>query len=54
MNCAEKLLDSKIFFNLYTKSPLNSGSKSPWPKKDLIVGQICNNLRKIVHFMIKA
>ena len=35
MNCAEKLFDSTIFFNLYNKSPLNSGSKSRWPKRDL-------------------
>ena len=26
MNCAEKLLEPTIFFNLYTKSPQNSGS----------------------------
>ena len=30
MNCAEKLLEPTIFFNLYTKSPQNSGSESPW------------------------
>ena len=35
MNCDEKLLEPTIFFNLYTKSPYNSGSKSPWRKKDL-------------------
>ena len=35
MNCADKLLESTIFFNLYTKPPLNSGSESPWRKKDL-------------------
>ena len=35
MNCAEKLLESTIFFNLYTKSPYKSGSESPWPKRDL-------------------
>ena len=34
MNCAEKLLDSTIFFNLYTKSTLNLGSESPWRKRD--------------------
>ena len=28
MNCAEKVLELTIFFNLYTKSPLNPGSKS--------------------------
>ena len=32
MNCAEKLLEPTIFFNLYTKSP---GSESPWRKRDL-------------------
>ena len=26
MNCAEKLLEPTIFFNLYTKSPYKSGS----------------------------
>ena len=30
MNCAEKLLEPTIFFNLYTKSP-----ESPWRKRDL-------------------
>ena len=37
MNCAEKLLDflEAIFLNLCTKSPYNSGSESPWPKRDL-------------------
>ena len=35
MNCAEKLLEPTIFFNLYTKSPYNSGSESPWHKRDL-------------------
>ena len=35
MNCAEKLLEPTVFFNLYTKSPLKSGSKSPWRKRDL-------------------
>ena len=34
-NCAEKLLEPTIFFNLNTKSPLNAGSKSPWRKRDL-------------------
>ena len=36
MNCAEKLLDPTIFFNLYTKSLEKSGSESPWRKRDLI------------------
>ena len=35
MNCAEKLLEPTIFFNLYTKSLLKSGSESPWRKRDL-------------------
>ena len=35
MNCAEKLLELPIFFNLYTKSQYNSGSKSPGRKSDL-------------------
>ena len=35
MSCAEKLIEPAIFFNLYTKSPENSGSKSPWGKRDL-------------------
>ena len=35
MNCAEKLLELTIFFNLYTKSPSNSGSENPWRKRDL-------------------
>ena len=35
MNCAEKLLEPTIFFNLYIKSPLNSRSESPWRKRDL-------------------
>ena len=35
MNCAEKLLEATIFFNLNTKSPYNSGSESPWRKRDL-------------------
>ena len=35
MNCAEKLLEPTIIFNLYTKSPYNSGSQSPWRKRDL-------------------
>ena len=35
MNCAEKLLEPTIFFYLYTKSPYNSGSESPWHKRDL-------------------
>ena len=34
MNCAEKLKEPTIF-NLYTKSPKNSGSESPWRKKNL-------------------
>ena len=34
MNCAEKLLEPTIFFKLYSKSPQNSGSESPWRKKD--------------------
>ena len=29
------LLEPTIFFNLYTKSPYNSGSESPWRKRDL-------------------
>ena len=35
MNCAEKILELTIFFNLYTKSPKNSSSESPWHKRDL-------------------
>ena len=35
MNCAEKLLEPTIFFNLYTKSPWKSGSESSWRKRDL-------------------
>ena len=35
MNCAEKLLEPTIFFNLYTKSPEKSGSESPWRKRYL-------------------
>ena len=35
MNCAEKLLEPTIFFNLYTKSPYNSGSESPSRNRDL-------------------
>ena len=35
MNCAEKLLEPTIFFNLYTKSPQNSGSESPLRKRNL-------------------
>ena len=38
MNCAEKLLEPTIFFNLYTKSTKNSGSESPCRKKDLSTG----------------
>ena len=34
MNCAEKILEPTIFFNLYTKSPKNSGSESPWRKRE--------------------
>ena len=36
MNCAEKLLEPTIFFNLHTKSPYNPGSESPRLKRDLI------------------
>ena len=35
MNCAEKILEPPIFFNLYTKSPKKSGSQSPWRKTDI-------------------
>ena len=35
MNCAENLLEPLIFFNFYTKSPENSGSESPWRKRDI-------------------
>ena len=35
MNCAGKLLEPTIFFNLYIKSQSNSGSESPWRKRDL-------------------
>ena len=35
INCSEQLLEPKFFFNLYTKSPYNSGSESPWSKSDL-------------------
>ena len=34
MNCAEKLLEPTIFFNLCTKSPSKSGSESPWHKRE--------------------
>ena len=34
INCAEKLLEPPIFLNLYTKSPYNSGSESPWRKRE--------------------
>ena len=34
INCDEKLLEPTIFFILYTKSPYNSGSESPWRKRD--------------------
>ena len=40
MNCAEKLSETTIFFNLYTKSPSNSGLESPGRKRDL--SPICN------------
>ena len=35
MNRAEKLLEPIFFFNLYTKSPWNSGYDSPWRNRDL-------------------
>ena len=35
MNCAEKWLEPTVFFNLYTKSPYNSVSESPWHKREL-------------------
>ena len=35
MNCAEKLLEPTILFNLYTKSPQKSGSASPLRMRDL-------------------
>ena len=35
MTYAEKLLEPTLFFNLYTKSPLNSASESLWHKRDL-------------------
>ena len=35
MNCTEKLLEPTIVFNLYTKSPYNSGSESGWRKTNL-------------------
>ena len=35
MNCAEKLLEPTIFFNLYTESPKKSGSESPLRERDL-------------------
>ena len=35
MNCAEKLLEPTIFFNLYTKSPWKSDSENPCRKRDL-------------------
>ena len=31
----EKLLELAISFDLYTNSPQNSGSESPWRKRDL-------------------
>ena len=34
INCAEKLLEPTIVLNLYPNSPLNSGSESPWHKRD--------------------
>ena len=30
-----KIIRATIFFNSYTKSPYNSGSESPWRKRDL-------------------
>ena len=33
-NCAEKLFEPTIFFNLYTKTPYNSGSESLWRQRD--------------------
>ena len=33
MNCTEKLLEPTIFFNLYTKSPQNSGPESLWQER---------------------
>ena len=33
MNCAEKILEPTIFFNLYIKSPQKSGSESSWRKR---------------------
>ena len=36
MNCSEKLLEPSTFFNLYTKSPYNSGSESPWRKSKIV------------------
>ena len=35
MNCAEKLLEPTIFFNLYTKPPQKSSPESPRRKRDL-------------------
>ena len=35
MNCAEKLSETTIFFNLYTKSPSNSGYESPGHKREV-------------------
>ena len=34
MNCAEKLVETTIFFNLYTKSPKTLGSEISWRKRD--------------------
>ena len=35
MNCVEKLYESTVFFNLYTKSTEDSASQSPWRKSNL-------------------
>ena len=35
MDCTEKLQEPTFVFNLYTKSPYNSGYESPWRKRDL-------------------
>ena len=35
MNCAKKLLEPTVFFLLIYQVTMNSGSESPWCKRDL-------------------
>ena len=45
MNCAEKLLEPTIFFNLYTKSPQKSGSESPLRRRDLTPTWVVSSIK---------